>query len=272
VYLDLDGAWDVPPLGLARRDARAWGPRLRCFALRKAMRRFIAEVAREMPPFVLYGSGDFHHVSAGLIAHAPSSALNVVVFDNHPDWDRRPPHWACGGWVNRALDLPHVRRVAVWGLGNFELNWPARLFGNRRIDTYAWLERYPKRGNIARDGWRTKFESFAESLTGRDVYVSVDMDCLDTSVTNWENGLFTAGDVAWGIRALRSRANVIAGDICGAWSPPVYARRRQRFAAEWDHPKIAPPDLAAARTINTKAVETIWPALVSSPTQSPRQR
>lgn len=219
------------------------------------MSRFIGEVIHGLPPFALYGSGDFHHVSAALIAK--SSASTVIVFDNHPDWDLRPPHWACGGWVNRAFDAPRVKSISVWGCGNFELNWPARMFGNRHVDVYGWMERYPKRGRISRDNWRTQFESFAKSIQG-GVYVSVDMDALQDAATNWENGLFTADDIAWAIRRL---SNVVAGDICGAYSPPVYARRRQRFAAEWDHPKIPPPDMEKARAINTAAVETIWPAL-----------
>ncbi|HJT16695.1 MAG TPA: hypothetical protein VJ853_04880, partial [Thermoanaerobaculia bacterium] len=182
---------------------------------------------------------------------------NVVVFDNHPDGDRRPPHWACGGWVNRAFDLPQIERVAVWGCGNFELNWPARMFGNRRAEVYAWRERYAKRGQITRDDWRGQFEKFASSVR-RDVYVSVDMDCLADAITNWENGLFTADDVAWAIRKL---PNVVGGDICGAYSPPAYARRKQRFAAEWDHPKLPPVDIDRAREINTRIVDVIWPAL-----------
>lgn len=216
------------------------------------MSQFIGEVIHDLPPFVLYGSGDFHHVTAALIAKSPAST--VVVFDNHPDWDIRPPHWACGGWVDQIAD---GRAVSVWGCGNFELNWPARMFGNRRVDVYGWIERYPKRGRISRSDWRAKFESFAESIRG-DVYVSVDMDALQDAATNWENGLFAADDIAWAIGRL---PNVVAGDICGAYSPPVYARRGQRFAAEWDHPKISPPDIEKARAINTAAVETIWLAL-----------
>ena len=218
------------------------------------MSRFIREVVDDLPQFVLYGSGDFHHVTAALVAK--SAVETVVVFDNHPDWDVRPPHWACGGWVNRALELPRVKRVSVWGCGNFELNWPWRIFGDRRADVYGWSERYPKRGRIARENWRSRFGTFAKGIEG-SVYVSVDMDCLQDAATNWESGLFTAEDVAWAIRQL---PEVIAGDVCGAYSPPVYARRRQRFAAEWDHPGLPPRDIDAARAINTAAVTKIWPA------------
>ena len=257
VYLDLDSAWETPPQALTRFDAREWGPALRCFAPRASMRAFVETVANRLPPFVLFGSGDFHHVTAALLRK--STASNVVVFDNHPDWDRRPPHWACGGWVNRAFDLPLIKRIAIWGCGNFELNWPARAFGNSRAEVYGWRERYAMRGKITRDDWRAQFESFSAALRG-DVYVSVDMDCFEDAATNWENGLFTAEDVAWAIRKL---PNVIGGDICGAFSPPVYARRTQRFAAEWDHPKLPPRDVAQSRAINTRIVDVVWPALTS---------
>jgi arginase family enzyme len=219
------------------------------------MDAFIREVARTLPPFVLSGSGDFHHLTAAFLRNL-RTPLHLVSFDNHPDWDIRPPHWACGGWVNRALELPNVRGVSVWGCGNFELKWPARLFGSRdrRLEVHSWTERYGTRGDLTRDNWQS---AFLASLPAGDVYVTVDLDCLreDDMATNWENGLFTAGDVAWAIRTLRERANIIGGDICGAYSEPHYERRLQRFAAEWDHPKVTP------RKPNVESLTTIWNAL-----------
>jgi hypothetical protein len=53
----------------------------------------------------------------------------------------------------------------------------------------------------------------------------------------------------------------VGGDICGAYSPPVYARRKQRFVAEMDHPKLPPPDLEAAQAINLRALNALWPIL-----------
>ena len=268
VYLDLDDSVDPAALGLARQDARDWGPRLRCFAPRAAMQQFMDQVAATLPPFVLFGSGDFHHLTAAFLRKV-RAPFNLVAFDNHPDWDVRPPYWACGGWMKRAL--PYVERAAVWGCGNFELNWPSRLFGSGGVVVYGWHERYPKRGTMTRSNWQSQFEAFSDSLRGQNVYVTVDMDCLreEEAVTNWENGLFTVADIAWAIGVLRSRANVIAGDVCGAYSPPVYERRKQRFAAEWDHPKIETLDFAAARATNTKSLRVIWPALVNSPSPTP---
>ena len=99
----------------------------------------------------------------------------LVSFDNHPDWDVRPPRWGCGGWVNRALELPHVKKVSVWGCGNFECWWPGRLFGNRRAEREGRLEVHPwadgrpradqnRRGAILRANWREHFARFAGGL------------------------------------------------------------------------------------------------------------
>ncbi len=100
-------------------------------------------------------------------------------------------------------------------------------------------------------------------MKGADVYVTVDLDCLRASdaITNWENGRFAPEDVAWAIRRLRKTAHIVAGDICGAFSAPQYARRTQRFAAEWDHPKLPPMAAARAREVNRIALQRLWPTL-----------
>jgi hypothetical protein len=101
-------------------------------------------------------------------------------------------------------------------------------------------------------------------LEGSNVYVTIDLDCLraEDAVTNWESGRFALEDIPWGLTQLRaSGSNIVAGDICGAFSPPVYARRKQRFAAGMDHPKLPAPDLAAATKTNLRAFETLWPLL-----------
>jgi hypothetical protein len=178
--------------------------------------------------------------------------------------------------VNRALEQPHVRDVSVWGCGNFELNWPARLFANHaalrdgRLRVFPWAERYSRRvgrrfAAVSRADWRDRFQSFCEELRGAALYITVDLDCLavGTAVTNWEQGLFTPDDITWALGRLRQRANIIGGDVCGAHSPPRYARRVQKFVAEWDRPKLPPPDPDVARRLNVAALQTIWPALTA---------
>src|SRR4029077_8692792 len=180
-------------------------------------------------------------------------------FDNHPDWDVRPPKWACGGWVNRALELPNVRIVSVWGCGNFECWWPHQIFGNRRseragnLEVHPWADDRPlkdrqRKGAILRDNWRERFQELVRTVSGENIYVTIDLDCLriEEAVTNWESGRFGVNDVVWALEQLRAASSkIVAGDICGAFSPPRYARLKQRLAAEMDHPKLASPNLEA---------------------------
>ena len=237
------------------------------------MEKFYREVEGQLGPFLLYGSGDFHYLSA-LWLRRVRRPMVVVSFDNHPDWDIRPPKWGAGGWVNRALELPHVQRVSVWGCGNFECWWPHQIFGNRRaersgkLEVHPWADNRPpqdrqRRGAILRENWRERFETFVSNLGG-DVYVTIDLDCLraEEAVTNWESGRFTIVDLIWALGKLRESARIVAGDICGAWSLPVYARWKQRFASEWDHPKLERPSAEETRKINFAALEKLWPLLV----------
>jgi len=186
----------------------------------------------------------------------------------------RPPKWGCGGWVNRALELPHVRRVSVWGCGNFECWWPHQLFGNRRAERAGVLEVHPwadghrpkdqqRRGAILRNNWREHFEQFLKNLRGINVYITIDLDCLrvEDAVTNWESGRFNLADLEWALTKLRESSRIIGGDTCGAYSSPHYARFKQRFAAEFDHPKLQVPALDQIRTINSAALAKLWPLL-----------
>jgi hypothetical protein len=275
LHLNLDDAWQLGALRLQSRDARNWGPRLRFSAPPREIERFQREQQGGLPPFLVYGSGDFHHLTA-LWLHRLDRLTTVVSFDNHPDWDIRPPKWCCGSWVNRALELPQVEKVSVWGCGNFECWWPARIFGNNRAEWAGRLEVHPwaddrtakerkRRGAILRENWQEKFAGFVERLGAARVYVTVDLDCLraEDAVTNWESGRFSIEDLAWAIELLGRGNRIVAGDICGAWSPACYARRKQRFASEMDHPKLPERDPAVVRETNLSALCKLLPVLAS---------
>ena len=120
-----------------------------------------------------------------------------------------------------------------------------------------------RRGAILQSNWRERFEIFVANLRGRNVYVTIDLDCLQTedALTNWENGRFTGSDLEWALGKLREHSQVVAGDICGAYSEPKYARWKQRFASEWDHPKLDLPAADQIRKTNFAALERLWPAL-----------
>jgi hypothetical protein len=272
-HLVLDDSWLEEPLPLPVIDAREWGPQLRFSAPPELIENFYIEFKDQLSPFLLYGSGDFHHLTAVWIRRV-DQPLVVVSFDNHPDWDIRPAKWACGAWVNRALELPHVRCVSVWGCGNFECWWPWQIFGNRRAERQGRLQVHPwaddrpskdrqRRGAILRESWKEQFSQFVRKLDGADVYVTIDLDCLrpEQAITSWENGRFTVADVVWAMGQLREKTRIIAGDICGTFSPPTYARWKQRFASEFDHPKLPRPDMRLTQQINQRAVQALWPLL-----------
>jgi len=120
-----------------------------------------------------------------------------------------------------------------------------------------------RRGAILRENWRESFEKFSANLGGANSYVTIDLDCLraEDAVTNWENGRFTIGDLEWSLGKLHERSRIIGGDICGAYSEPKYARWKQRFASEWDHPKLSLSTANEIRKINFAALRKLWPAL-----------
>ena len=75
-------------------DARTWGTQLRFSAPAKLIESFASEYLSGLPPFLLYGSGDFHHLTA-LWLRRRNEQLTVVSFDNHPDSEFvRPPSGA----------------------------------------------------------------------------------------------------------------------------------------------------------------------------------
>jgi arginase family enzyme len=278
LHLNLDDAWPNQPLGLPVIDARGWGPRLRFSAPPRLIERFYREHETNLAsPFLLYGSGDFHHLTA-LRLRPIAEEIVIVSFDNHPDWAVGPLKWACGGWVNRALEMEKVSHVAVWGCGNFECWWPHQIFGNRRAERAGILEVHPwaddrpakdrlRRGAILRNDWREHYERFLKNLGGMNAYVTIDLDCLrpEEAVTNWESGRFTITDLQWALGKLRKTCRIIGGDVCGAYSSPHYERFKQRFAAEFDHPRLKRTSSEEAQKTNLAALEKLWPSLAVPP-------
>ena len=272
---DLDGAWPQGSLPDAQYlDCRLWGKQLRYCAPVRLIESFWAEVWPRLTPFTLVGSGDFHHLS-GLWVRQMTAPFVLLSFDNHPDWDTRPPYWCCGTWINRALESSLLQRAVIWGCANFELNPPHRWFANhralrsRRLEIWPWSERLScsaqKRWpGIRASDWRERFSRFARTLSGSPVYITVDLDCLteQEATTDWEQGLFTAQDIAWALQEVRSATEVAGGDLCGAHSPQEYVRWTQRINATMDHPKKPKADFQEVRVRNRRALETIWPVLV----------
>src|SRR5689334_20282264 len=90
LHLNLDDAWnDEVAVNIPTRNLRSWGPRLRFSAPGREIERFANEQLGTLKPFLVYGSGDFHHLTALWLRRLPR-LTTVVSFDNHPDWDIRP--------------------------------------------------------------------------------------------------------------------------------------------------------------------------------------
>jgi arginase family enzyme len=260
-HLDLDGAWPAGTLGLPTVDLRALGPGLRFCTTARRVARY-REVCAESPArFRLYGSGDFHHLTAAHLALV-SEPVAVVSFDNHPDWDRRPPLWQCGSWVNRALALETVGQVHVWGCTSPDARWPGNIYASfsarRRGRLRAHL--HDPADSVS---WRAAFGKFAATLTSRAVFVTVDLDCLTAAQmsTNWDSGALDVESLVFALRVLHGHARIVGGDLCGGWSEENYERPLQRLAARIDHPTLTLPPRAEIAARNLRVLSQIWPAL-----------
>ncbi len=278
VFFRTDNAWDFVPeergLGLEAVDVREEARGLRFITSRAKIDAFFEKHRARFRPFTLLGSGDFHHLSA-VWTRQFREPFTILSFDNHPDWDVRPPYWSAGAWINRALENPSVETISVWGCGNFECSFPSRLLGNlraaktHRLLVYPWRQRrarYPLYLNPLRIGnWKAMFHDWLDHNHDRRVYVTIDIDCLvaGEAITNWENGRFTCADLIWALRGLRERAEVIGGDLCGAWSRSNYATRFQKLASWFDHPPQHEPGRQDLLSSNLPTLERLWPVLTA---------
>ena len=262
-HVDLDGAW---PRGSARRGDLPRCPRLGAAA---ALQR---DAARDAGVLRVHGSSirRASRFSARAISitsprcgwRGCASRTRSLSFDNHPDWDIRPPRWCCGTWVSRALESPLLRRAAIWGCGNFELDRPNSFFANHRGSAERAARRPPvgraaEAGHAAalararrRATWRAEFAAFARGARRRGGVHHGGSRLPGRGRSGHELG--AAGSSrrrTWRGRSseVRDSATVVGGDLCGAWSEPEYARFRQRIEGRLDHPKHAPIDPEAAR-------------------------
>jgi hypothetical protein len=120
---------------------------------------------------------------------------------------------------------------------------------------------------ISAANWRAAFAQFVDSIRTPALYVTVDLDSLVESdaVTNWENGRFSLPDLVWAIGLLRQKVRIVGGDLCGAFSPMRYGSRFQALAGRFDHPRPRSVSEEERRTINLRALKTIWPHLAGEP-------
>jgi arginase family enzyme len=292
--LDLDASlvsqptlWSAVLRGEVRRVwLRDLADSLRIVASRRALRELRRRLMRDdaarpagaCVDFV--GSGDFHHITAVLLRRF-SEPLTVVHVDNHPDWVGWPRTFNCGGWVNRALELPHVRRVITLGPCSADLSLPETKFANLGAVASGSLEVYPWRhepsrvlrgygegaSHATRDGqvvWKTladvSWSDFVTSLIARiptrAVYLTIDKDALapTDAVTNWDQGEMTVEHVLTLIEQLASARCLVGADVCGDYSPPAFTSTWRRLLSWFDRgTPAAPTPVACARNDATNA-------------------
>lgn len=298
--LDIDGSLPVQPgvaaalaEGRAQRiDLRDEERTLRLWATRRRMRRLAARLDALAPPpgsgplVTLYGSGDYHHLATALMA-AVAEPFTVIHFDNHPDWVRVPATHNCGGWVNRALELPRVGRVVTLGVCSDDLVHPQAKTGNvaalasGRLEIHAWRA-LPSRvwGRIgdgpghrqagrrlvwtclAGQDWPAFLDRLLARLPTDAVWVTIDKDVLRPAdaATNWDQGEMPLEALLTALKRLAAARRVVGVDVCGEYSPPRFSDPLKRLAAWFDHPRAAPspPDaLARNDRTNRALVETL---------------
>ena len=79
LHLDLDGAWPNDVLPEANYlDLQHWGAKLRYCSNSRLVEEFFEEMRGSLADFTLYGSGDFHYLTALLLRRTTSSHLPWV--------------------------------------------------------------------------------------------------------------------------------------------------------------------------------------------------
>lgn len=253
--IDLDGDESLTTAAVGfgrvqRVDCRDFGPNLRLWTTRRRMAEFAKRLKIVGEPqgtggtLTLLGSGDYHHLTAVLLAEVREQ-VTVLHFDNHPDWVWLAPAYHCGSWVNRALDLPTVARVVTMGPCSTDLALPEFKGGNMRALAEGRLELYPWRcapafvwrqmenrpcyrqhghtlkwRNIGDESWPDLLEEIRTRIPTDSVWFSIDKDVLrlEDAGTNWDQGEMSFEALLDGVRRLARGKRVIGADICGDYS------------------------------------------------------
>lgn len=227
----------------------------------RIVRETISELRLKYPHdrwFTFMGSGDFHQLSATLIESLPDSKrpVTIILLDNHPDWFKAPAHYHCGAWVVQALKHKWVEQVIMIAQNSndirgdqFKLS-PFNELCKGRVVMYplkrervfvplAWPKNVAGVASFKRTllGTELRFDSLqklganklserlAESLAGKNVYISIDKDVLnkEEAISDWDQGELKLDDMLTIIKGIAKSANIIGVDVCGERAPePVH--------------------------------------------------
>lgn len=270
----------------ARIDAADLAPSLRIVASRGALRSLASRLEPHADgratTVTFYGSGDFHHLTAGLVA-AIDEDVTIVHFDNHPDWVSFPATVNCGAWVNRALELPHVRKVITIGPCSDDLVRPELQFANLaavrdgRIALYPWRHApsrvwgrygntasYRQEGNhlnwrnLADEDWDLFLDELIAAVPTRAVWLTIDKDVLrpQEACTNWDQGELPLDHLLRAVERLAQARSIAGIDVCGDWSEPLFADPFRATLAWFDHPPRFKPT-PAQNAVNASVNESL---------------
>lgn len=260
VILDIDGS-----LGDYANQLRVpmvdWQERLRFACSTASLRAFRKELDARLPKqhgTVLFGSGDFHHLSWPLIERcAERGPFQVVVLDNHPDNMRFPFGVHCGSWVRHVAALACVSHVHVVGITSCDIGrahaWENVLrplmsgrltYWSSGVDT-RWARHLGMADQFRSfDSIDALIESFAreQAAVTEPTYLSIDKDVFSNDViqTNWDQGCMRADHAQTLIASLGT--GIVGSDINGEVSSHVYATGWKRMLAKIDQQPMVDPD------------------------------
>ncbi len=223
----------------------------------KVLRGAIAEWRAKYPQdnwLTFTGSGDFHQTTATLIESLPKSQqpVTIILFDNHPDWFKAPAHFHCGAWVVQALKHPFVEKVIMVAQdsedirgdqfrfapfnelckGRVEMHplqrqsvlvpliWRSRVAGVESSKR-TWLGTKLNFATVRGAGVQPLAERLAKELAGKNVYVTMDKDVLDSAdaITDWDQGTLKLSEMLGIVSKVAEKANIVGMDVCGERAP-----------------------------------------------------
>ena len=271
-----------------RRDGsgiRLWGYHSEIAALSEKVRHALN--GKPEPRLTFMGSGDFHHVSALLLASAlehHSGQVTLIHVDNHPDWVKFEKGTHCGSWINRALELPQVQKVITVGVCSNDLELPEPKLANLTLLSQGLLELYPYDHAPSRVSnnygagasfeqvgndlhWKTiraiGEQNFADFLLSRietdAVYLTIDKDVLarEDAITNWDQGCMRLPYLLSIIKEISRHHRIVGADVIGDYSRPSYSGSlRTKLSKHYEIFKDQPrgkPDPTQTASINSAA-------------------
>ncbi len=259
----------------------------------RVIQEYLKETSRNAATFL--GSGDFHHLSSLLLSQF-QEPLSLIVFDFHPDWDILPPRLACGSWVSQCLRKDNILKCFLIGVSSEDISFPWIQGGNlnslknNRLEIYPYahpptpvfLRKVPENVSVRAEkiflGSRIYWDelngkdlkefslSLIRRLPTRNVYVSIDKDCLknEYALTNWEEGKLSLEELLLMLRLIKENLEIVGLDITGDYSRVSVAGRLKGILSRLDHPKeIAaekiPEETVTAinETTNLKILDTL---------------